>query len=154
MQLRGLFGLAVMVLVAGTSAQSSNMKLQYISPAPGSSVASGDVHIAIRPGGLINRHSLPEDPTLEAVGSLSGKHSGDLLLSDDLKTLVYIPRTPFVPGETVTVSLRPGFPGLAKGHSASFSFSFTVAQLAVKPQVNPKMILGKLKVVPEPERHS
>ena len=154
MQLRGISVVLVALLFAAPFAQTSSQKIRYISPAPGSKAVSREANIIIRPGRVVNGAALPTDPVLEVIGSKSGRHSGNLLLLEDSKTLVYKPRTPFVPGETVTVNLEPGFPGIPEGRGNWFSFRFTVAPKGHKLQVAPFRIIDRPEEVPEPTHPS
>jgi hypothetical protein len=103
---------------------------EYVSPVPGSQYVSPRNNIVLR-------RATPFEPAtvdasrLSVVGSLSGRHSGTLAVSDDSRTLVFVPSVPFSTGEHVTVSLErlavePG----AGAISGSFEFSVSPADPA------------------------
>ena len=77
---------------------------QYISPIPGSAMNLPEASIIIREGDLINESSLFEKNLFEVIGSKTGKHMGDVILSSDKRTLIYYPSNNFAPGEEVFVS--------------------------------------------------
>lgn len=80
---------------------------QYVNPVPNSIYVSANTNIIIRQGELINKNSVSAN-IINVIGSVTGKHTGRLLLADDNKTLVFTPLVAFSPNEEVTVSLSSG----------------------------------------------
>ena len=101
-------------------------RFQYVSPLPGSQLVSRWNNIVIRQGGSIDATSF-NARSLSVIGSASGFHSGRLVLSDDSKTLVFRPESPFALGETVLVSLQPGVRAVAGECLPPLSFNFSVS---------------------------
>jgi hypothetical protein len=64
-------------------------------------------NIIIRQGDIINTTTIKE-ASIEVIGSISGVHSGEFFLSDDMRTLIFIPLTHFTPGEKVNVKVYGG----------------------------------------------
>ncbi len=80
---------------------------QYINPKPLSRFVSPESNIIIKEGNTIDRTTVDEK-LIKVYGSQSGIHKGNFLLSDDSKTLVFNPYSPFSPWEKVTVQLQEG----------------------------------------------
>jgi len=106
---------------------SATGNFQYVSPKPNSFSVSTKTNIILRNGIVIDRLSIDAD-LIRVVGSKSGIHPGDLLLSDDNKTMVFNPDTPFASDEVVNVSLQKGIKTSAGAELAEFSFGFTTAK--------------------------
>jgi hypothetical protein len=104
-----MFLLIIILLCAGLSpAQESNIeKYQFISPLPGSKLIMPENNIIIRQGDIIDATTINE-ASIEVVGSISGFHSGEFFLSDEMRTLIFIPSIRFTPGEKVNVKLYSG----------------------------------------------
>lgn len=64
---------------------------QFISPIPGSSLHLPETSIIIRQGDLIDRSTIDNSKVI-AIGSRSGIHQGNLILSSDIKTLILMSR--------------------------------------------------------------
>ena len=122
-----MFGLASIVF--GTSTARAAEGYAYVSPVPGSALVSPWNNVAIRHGAAIDPATI-DASALAVVGSVSGRHAGDLVLADDSRTLVFEPRQPYALGETVHVTLARG-PRTTAGQSLPpLSFNFTVAGAA------------------------
>jgi len=104
-----MFLLLFILLFVGLSpAQDSNIeKYQFISPLPGSKLILPENNIIIRQGDIIDATTIKEI-SIEVIGSISGVHSGDFFLSDDMRTLIFIPSIHFTPGEEVNVEVYSG----------------------------------------------
>ena len=89
-------------------AQNENVEMyQYIFPIPGSSNISPENNIIIRHGNIIDQSTIASS-RISVVGSESGMHKGELFLSDELMTLIFIPENIFMPGEEIKVQLNEG----------------------------------------------
>ena len=89
--------------------QNSNLeKYQYIFPIQGSVQLHPEENIIIRHGELLDESSLNGINQIEVIGSQGSKYNGKLILSTDLKTLIFDPVFPFTPGEEVTVEYNGG----------------------------------------------
>jgi len=100
--------------------------IQYVSPKAGSVMVSHNTNIVLRCAFDINESTIT-DNLISVVGSESGVHKGDFLLSDDNKTIVFNPHTAFAYDEDVNVSLQPGIQTVTKSEILAYSFSFKTA---------------------------
>jgi len=110
-------------------AQNGN-PYQFISPRPASTMVSAETNIILRHSALVDPVSLSDDLILVG-GSISGAHGGELLLSDDNKTIVFNPHIAFVANEVVSVSIEEGMKTLAGSPIPKFSFSFKTAPVGI-----------------------
>ncbi len=97
---------------------------QYLSPTPNSTYNTARSSIIMRVGSLIEEASLTEG-TISAVGSKSGKISGQLILSSDLLTIIYKPHNPFLPDEKVEITIN-GIRTIDGKNVPSFAFAFLI----------------------------
>jgi hypothetical protein len=128
-----MFLLFFILLFAGLSpAQESNIeKYQFISPLPGSKLIMPENNIIIRHGDIIDATTIKEE-LIEVVGSISGVHSGEFFLSDDRRTLIFIPSIHFTPGEKVNVILYSGIYTANREMLGPISFDFHISQTISK----------------------
>ena len=103
-------------------------QFQYVSPVPNSTLNSRESNIILRQGDRIDSGSL-KTGLVEVTGSLGGRYSGKLVLSDDNKTLQFFPDKPYEPNETVTVRLNSGLRTQTGKEISETSFSFVVTPL-------------------------
>ncbi|MFC2119710.1 aryl-sulfate sulfotransferase [Bacteroidota bacterium] len=109
--------------------QNSNLKqYQYIFPIPGSVKLHPEDNIIIRQSGIIDESSLNGIDQIEVIGSQSFKHNGKLILSTDLKTLIFDPAFSFSPGEEVTVKYNGGIKTLEGKELIPIEFTFRVSE--------------------------
>ncbi len=99
---------------------------EYVSPIPDSRWVSPWNNIVIRPGARLTLSSL-DASALSVVGSMSGRHTGSLVMSDDGRTLIFNPGQPFALGERVRV--RFGAPVARRDGAAlpPLEFAFDVS---------------------------
>lgn len=111
---------------ARAGATAPGARTVAVSPAPGERFATPQTTISFRgvtPAAL---------GTVRVTGSRSGVHPGTLV-ADPAGYAIWKPRTPFIPGERVTVHSAVAVTG-----AAGDSFSFTVARIASHaPEVLP-----------------
>ena len=124
-----MFVLLLFLLFADLSpAQDSNIdKYQFISPLPGSKLIMPENNIIIRQGDIVDRTTIKE-ASIEVVGSISGVHSGEFFLSDDMRTLLFIPSNYFTPGEKVNVKLYSGIYTANGDMLSPITFDFYISQ--------------------------
>jgi hypothetical protein len=103
--LRG--GIAVALLSLRLVAQPSASPIAYQFPRASAVLVSPSTAIILRPGPLLDRESL-DGARIVATGERSGEHRGRLVLSDDDRTLQFLPDVPFARGERVDVRLVAG----------------------------------------------
>lgn len=124
-----IFLLLLFLLNGILSAQSisNNInKFEYLSPRPGSHFINPGNNIVLRYGEILQNTDLSGSRYIEVSGSLSGSHTGVFYRSDDNRTLVFLPSTPFSLGETVTVNLKPGLKTITGKNVDPVSYSFFI----------------------------
>lgn len=110
-------------------AQNSNLdKYQYIFPIPGSVQLHPEENIIIRQGEIIDESSVDRFNQIKVIGSQSTRHKGKLILSTDLKTLIFDPAFSFTPGEKVTVKYKGGIKTLEGLELVPIEFSFGISE--------------------------
>ena len=109
--------------------QNSNLeKYQYIFPLPGSVQLHPEDNIIIRQGEILDESSLNGFNQIEVIGSQGSKHNGKLIISTDLKTLIFDPVFPFTPGEEVTFEYNGGIKTLEGNELMPIEFSFKISE--------------------------
>ena len=101
-----------------------NSLFQYVSPKPNSIMVSNETNIILRPDTKLQESTIIKS-LISVVGSISGTHTGDFLLTDDDQTIVFNPNKPFAYNEIVTVSVQRGIKTLTNSELPDYSFSFT-----------------------------
>ena len=81
--------------------------IDHISPKDNSILVSLSTNIILKSHEYVDPSSLSPN-VFSVVGSVSGIHSGTVRLSDDSKTILFLPSTPFAAGEDVTVDVAQG----------------------------------------------
>jgi hypothetical protein len=84
-------------------------------------------NIIIRQGDIIDPGTIKEK-SIEVVGSLSGVHSGEFFLSDDLRTFIFNPFIHFTPGEKVYVELHSGIYTTNRDMLSPINFDFYISK--------------------------
>ena len=148
-----MFLLLFILLFTGLNlAQDSNIeKYQYISPLPGSKLIMPENNIIIRQGDIIDPTTLKE-VSIEVVGSISGVHSGEFLLSDDMRTLIFIPSIHFSPGEKVNVNVFSGIYTTNGEMLSPINFNFYISQTISKNAR--EKALGNVSDLPYPNANT
>ena len=77
--------------------------ITYVSPKPGSVQNSKQNNIIVKLASPIERQQISSSVHLSVPGTRSGIINGDLILSDDDKTLVFKPHCKFIRGEKINV---------------------------------------------------
>jgi hypothetical protein len=120
--------MALVALLGGTAAEGANPAgYQYLSPAPGSRQVSPWNNLVMRHGSALEIRAVSA-MALSVRGSQSGEHPGRLALSDDSKTLVFVPAEPFSPGETVSVRFAGGPTAVPGEILPPLAFAFSVSR--------------------------
>lgn len=82
---------------------TKHTNVRYISPLPESKYLSPFTNIIIKTAGRLNLSMLNDTSFLSVSGSKSGKHTGQLSISEDESAFFFVPEYPFTTGERVTV---------------------------------------------------
>jgi hypothetical protein len=106
----------------GISAQQES-SFQYVSPKPNSIMVSNETNIILRHENKLQESTITQN-LISVVGSISGIHTGDFLLTDDDQTIVFNPHNPFAYEEVVTVSVQQGINTITDFKLQDYSFSF------------------------------
>ena len=147
----------VFLLLVNHELQSQNTDVagfNYVSPLPGSKYIMPKNNIALRHGDPILPESL-KGFSMEVTGAKSGEIKGRIVLSDDTRTVIFLPDTPFKFGETVNVlvngklktqsgktlkglefsfKVTPVIPQLPRDYFLKEEFDFTSNQYVQKPK--------------------
>jgi len=99
---------------------------QFVSPKPGSIVVSNETNLIFRYSGFIDGTGLSTS-LIMVEGSESGEHAGELILSDDGRTIVFNPDLAFASEEEVYVELAKGIRTRAGDELPGFTFHFSTA---------------------------
>ena len=136
------FILTTLLVTSGWLIAQQETSFQYISPKPGSEFLSRETNIILGHAELIDKNSLNINNLVQVTGSVSGKHTGELILSDDNKTVLFNPASPFAPGETVTVTVNQGISTIDNNVIKTFEFNFTITSLESPIILDPVERLG------------
>lgn len=124
-----IFILLVSCFISSTFAASDNLKnsFQYMSPLPGSELVSRETNIILRQGEMLSCAAAALINLVSINGSLSGNHSYKVVISDDNRTIILTPDTPFQPGEQVIVNLNKSVSTASGRLTETGSYYFTIS---------------------------
>ncbi|RKY97628.1 MAG: hypothetical protein DRQ13_04450 [Ignavibacteriae bacterium] len=141
MKIFKIFFILTFMVTSGVIFAQQESAFQYVSPLPDSKLLSRETNIIFSHTDFIEQSSLNAEDLLQVIGSKSGKHLGDLILSDDGKTVVFNPYKPFAAGETVTVTLNQGIKTLYGKSLKPETFSFSITPLQEPIKLDPAIML-------------
>jgi|GEM_PF-292963 len=124
----------VILLTIITSLGFSQAQWNYISPEPGSKYINPENNIALRHGEVIDQTSIKSN-LFTVIGSKQGKIQGNIKLSVDGRTLIFIPSSPFELDEKISVLAEGGIKTKTGLELPELSFDFKV-----KPIDNTRML--------------
>ncbi|MCW9097794.1 MAG: aryl-sulfate sulfotransferase, partial [Ignavibacteriaceae bacterium] len=107
---------------------------QFISPVPGSHGILPESNIIIREGEIIDI-TTKDELFVEVTGSKSGSHYGQIILSDDSRTLIFKPVISFSDGEEVFVDLKGKIKTISGRNLPSLKFNFFIISENYKDQI-------------------
>ncbi|UCH64795.1 MAG: aryl-sulfate sulfotransferase [Ignavibacterium sp.] len=87
-----------------------------------------ETNIIIREAGKIDELTLINN-NLIVTGSISGKHPGSFVLSDDQRTIIFKPNENFMKGETVYVYYSGGISNIGGDELPPFDFKFKISEI-------------------------
>jgi len=114
--------ISLLFIPIGINAQQET-SFQYVSPKPNSIMVSNETNIILRHATKLQESTIIQN-LISVVGSKSGLHTGDFLLTDDDQTIVFNPHKPFAYNEVVTVSVQRGIKTRLNLDVPEYSFSF------------------------------
>ena len=137
-----ILSFVVLVFINSSIIAQEELTFQYISPIPDSKMHSRETNIIFSHKEFIDASSLNKINLIQVTGSQSGSHSGNLVLSDDGKTILFNPDESFAASETVTVTLSPGLETISDVKINPTTFSFTITTLEEPILIDPIERLG------------
>jgi hypothetical protein len=126
-------------------AQGNENSYQYISPVPGSTMNLPETSIIIREGNEINESSIYGENKIDVIGSKGGIHKGELKLSSDLRTLIFIPFNKFELGEEVSAIFKGKVLNENNKELLPIDFKFSISNQLLN-KVNIKSIKNDLEL--------
>ncbi len=122
---------------------------QYYSPLQNAQLVSKGASIIVRYGPVLTRGDV-NGLQFVVRGSRSGTHSGDVVLADDQRTVLFKPDKQFTPGEKVAVNISAlKLAGQTPFRAISYSFSVAVNQ---QPGTPGSSQLADPPIPPKPPR--
>ncbi|MCW8824705.1 MAG: aryl-sulfate sulfotransferase [Ignavibacteriaceae bacterium] len=122
--------------------QTGISEYQYLSPVPGSEMNSEKTNIIIRYGQAYNSNDIYKGNLIKVTGERSGLHSGQIILAENNRTLLFEPDFPFMEGETVTVKSLRQISTEGNQLIPLLSYNFRIAERDLnKNKSNPKKYL-------------
>lgn len=141
----------VVVLVVAWSVVSAQLNapatIQYVSPQPGSSNNSLQTNIIVRLQHPFPHGILLSPSSINVEGSVSGHHSGNLILSKDDQTVLFNPDSQFVQHEVVSVTIASSIYDQTGKDETGWKFKFETSFLSALVQKN---ILQKISTHDDP----
>ena len=113
---------SILFIPFGINAQQET-SFQYVSPKPNSIMVSNETNIILRHENKLQESSIIQN-LINVVGSVSGTHTGDFILTDDDQTIVFNPHKAFANNEIVSVSVQQGIKTSTDFEVPEYSFSF------------------------------
>ena len=104
---------------------------QYLSPLPGAKLVQPESKIIIRQGNTIDISTL-DSSFIVVHGQNSGIHRGNIILSDDMKTIIFDPIAIFTLGETVEVSIKKGIKTIDGRFLDPVKYHFRITKMKVR----------------------
>ena len=106
-----------------------SQSFKYISPKNNSILVSLSNNIILKSDEYIDETSLSPNEFI-VNGRKSGNHSGIVKLSDDNKTILFLPDTKFLPGEIVNVTVKKGIKTVNGMEFSETTFHFKTTPLS------------------------
>lgn len=104
-----------------------NAKIIYINPVQNAKYVSTENNIIIGFDDFIKSSDL--NSLISVTGSISGVHSGKIIIAEDGKKLIFTPNSPFAFNETVEVSLDRLATSTVSNNKLSYSFKTQVKKI-------------------------
>jgi len=130
-----IFFILAFMVASGVIFAQQESPFQYVSPKPNSIMVSNETNIILRHETKLQESTITQS-LISVVGSVSGTHTGDFLLTDDDQTIVFNPHKPFAYNEVVTVSVQQGIRSLTNSEVQDYSFTFETEKVEVTEPYN------------------
>ena len=106
-----------------------------ITPKNNSFYVSLSNNIILRCDKQVDPSSLSQDEFI-VMGNISGKHVGKVKISDNNRTILFLPENKFAPDEEVNVTITPGIKSIEGENYAGTSFHFRTTRLLQNININ------------------
>ena len=126
-----LLAICVMALVPGELDAISVGDFEFVSPVPGAKYVTNETTIIIRPRVDSPLLGFERELSFNVTGSVSGSHAGEIILSDDGRTVIFEPHTPFASGERVSVVIATDDAMTRTVRMVPLSFDFEISSQRV-----------------------
>lgn len=113
-----------------------SQSFEYVSPINNSKLVSLKTNIILRCDNNVDPTSLSQNE-FSVTGSISGVHNGTVKLSDDNRTILFIPSVAFSANENVTVKVSSGIKTVNGNELPLVTINFKTTPLTQAIQVNP-----------------
>ena len=107
----------------------------YISPKDNSILVSLGTNIILKSNDIIDPASLSQTE-FSVLGTVSGEHNGTIQLSDDNKTILFSPSTPFSANENVGVNVSRGIKTIDGAALPAVTIHFTTTPLSQSMKID------------------
>lgn len=104
----------------------ASAQFQYISPVPNSKLHLPQETIILRNENPLNESSVYSKNLFEVIGSHSGAHACDIVLTEENRTILLKPKIPFTGGEKVSVNVSDGIRTKSGDEVKGISFCFFI----------------------------
>ncbi|MGB5848277.1 MAG: Ig-like domain-containing protein, partial [Ignavibacteriaceae bacterium] len=128
------YAIVLILLIPVSILSQTQSSFQYVSPKPNSIMVSNETNIILRHATKLQESSIIQS-LIGVMGSVSGTHTGDFLLTDDDQTIVFNPHKPFAYNEVVTVSVENGIKTITDVEVQDYSFSFEIEKVEVQEPI-------------------
>ena len=133
------FFISIFIILLNISVFSQSFV--YISPQNNSTLVSLNTNIILKSDENIDPSSLSQNE-FSVYGSITGVHQGIVKLSDDNKTILFIPSIPFSANEEVNFTLNQGIKTTAGLTLPPVSIKFQTTSLSQKININPLSLIA------------
>ncbi len=114
---------------------------QYFYPKENSKLVSLTTNLIFTSNEQIDESSLSSNE-FSVNGSISGIHNGTIKLSNENRTILFIPNKQFSPNENVFVKVNSGIRTVTNKAFKSFTFQFSTTPLKQSMKINPLSFIG------------
>ena len=142
----------IIILIFIINSAVFSQSFVYISPQNNSTLVSLYTNIILKSDENLDPSSITLNK-FSVSGSISGVHQGIVKLSDDNKTILFIPSTPFSANEEVRVIVNQGIKATNGQTLPIVSINFHITPNTQKISINPLSLIanGSFKYSPAPQ---
>jgi hypothetical protein len=115
---------------------SQKHPFNYLSPLPDSRFNNRETNIIINPVKSPGKNIIRNNDYIHVIGSSSGVHKGETIISADGKSIIFRPEKPFELSETVNVKLS----SLVSGKRNDYEYKFYIKEKEIVPNPSDYLI--------------